>query len=231
MANRIHPTAIIGAGVELGDDNIIGPYSVILGPTRIGDGNWIAPHVLIGTPAEFRGGPHPAGWEGEIAGGGVRIGNGNTIREFVAVTQGTHEATTIGDDCYLLARSQVAHDCRLHNGVTLADAVQLAGHTHVWSWANLGLGAVVHQRSSIGPGAMVGMGAVVLKEVAAFTKVVGNPSRVIGMNSVGLSRRGCSPQTVEEFGRHLAGETDLPAGLPQDVADELTAWLKARANQ
>jgi UDP-N-acetylglucosamine acyltransferase len=78
---------------------------------------------------------------------------------------------------------------------------------------------------------MVGMGTVVLKEVAAFSKVVGNPARVIGMNSVGLSRRGCSPETVEEFGRHLAGETDLPAGLPDEVANELTAWLKAQASQ
>ena len=53
--NHVHPTAVIAAGVELGDGNTIGPYAVILGPARIGDGNWIGPHVVIGPPAEIRG--------------------------------------------------------------------------------------------------------------------------------------------------------------------------------
>ena len=64
VANRIHPTAVLGEGVELGEDNVIGPFAVIAGPVRIGDGNWIGPHVTIGTPGEDRHRPHPAAWDG-----------------------------------------------------------------------------------------------------------------------------------------------------------------------
>src|SRR5262249_10320135 len=147
--------------VELGEDNIVGPYAVIVGPCRIGDRNWIAPHVVIGTPAEYRGGEHPVGWEGELAGGGGQIGDGNIIRESVTINQGTHDTTAIGDDCYLLARSHVGHDCVLDNGVVLSDAVQIGGHTRIWSWVNVGMGTVIHQRMQVGPGAMIGMGSSV----------------------------------------------------------------------
>jgi UDP-N-acetylglucosamine acyltransferase len=224
VANRIHPTAVIGDGVELGDDNVIGPYTVITGPCRIGNGNWISPHVSIGGPAEYRGGPHPVGWDGELEGPGVRIGDGNTIREYVAVNQGIAATTTIGDRCYLLARSQVAHDCVLENDVTMASAVQLGGHCHVWALANLGLGAVVHQRSVIGPGAMVGMGAAVRKEVGPFAVAVGVPAKPVRLNTVGLQRRGCSDEVIEQLKPFLAGHGDLPAGLPEEVAVLLKRW-------
>ncbi|MFU8849838.1 UDP-N-acetylglucosamine acyltransferase [Micromonospora sp. SL1-18] len=226
MANRIHPTAVVGADVELGDDNIVGPYSVIVGPCRIGNGNWIGPHVVIGTPAEYRGGPHPVGWDGEIAGAGVVIGDNNTFREFVTVQQGTQETTRVGDDCYLLARSHVGHDCVLDDSVTLTGNVALGGHTHVWSWANIGLGTVVHQRGQIGPGAMVGMASAVRRPVEPFTITVGNPARASGVNRVGLSRRGCDDAVIDEFESYLKGRADLPAGLPAEVAEQLTAWVK-----
>jgi UDP-N-acetylglucosamine acyltransferase len=227
MGNRIHPTAIIGDGVELGDDNVIGPYTVIVGPCRIGNGNWIAPHVSIGGPAEYYRGEHPVGWEGEVSGPGVVIGDGNKIREYVAVNQGIHETTKVGDGCYLMARSQIAHDCVIGDGVVMTSAVQLAGHCQVWSGANLGLGTVVHQWSRIGPGAMLGMGAVVTREVPAFSVSKGVPARVTGVNVVGLRRRGCDEDTVEALRPYLAGEIqDLPAGVPDEVAALLKAWAE-----
>lgn len=225
MANRIHPTAIIGEGVELGDDNVIGPYSVIVGPCRIGSGNWIGPYVCVGGPAEYRGGPHPVGWEGEQSGHGVVIGDRNTFREFVAVHQGYEdENTIIGDDNYIMSHSHVDHDCVLHDNITLTSSVQLAGHCQVWSWANLGLGTTVHQRSVIGPGAMVGMGTVVLKRVAPFSTVVGSPARPIGINRVGLSRRGCDDATIDALEPYLWGTAPLPDGLPEPIACLLKAW-------
>jgi UDP-N-acetylglucosamine acyltransferase len=232
MANAIHPTAIIGADVQLGDDNTIGPYSVIVGPTRIGNGNWIGPHVVIGTPAEYRGGPHPTAWnpDGGHAGGGVVIGDNNVLREFVTVNQGIQETTRIGDDCYLLTSSHVGHDCVLRDGVTITDAVQLGGHTHVWSWANIGLGTVVHQRLQVGPGAMVGMGSAVRRTVEPFTITVGNPARATGVNRVGLSRRGCAEDVIDAFEQYLKGRAGLPADLPDDVAAELAAWTKLMAS-
>ncbi|MGH3468883.1 MAG: UDP-N-acetylglucosamine acyltransferase, partial [Thermocrispum sp.] len=95
MANRIHPTAVIGDGVQLGDGNDIGPFAVVVGPVVIGSGNWIGPHCVIGTPASDRGAPHPAAWDGapsgdpEQDGFGVRIGDRNVIREYCSVHQGT----------------------------------------------------------------------------------------------------------------------------------------------
>jgi UDP-N-acetylglucosamine acyltransferase len=232
VANRIHPTAVIGAGVELGDDNVVGPYTVIVGPARIGDGNWIGPHVCIGTPPEYRGKPHPAGWDDEQAGAGVVVGDRNIIREYTAITQGTASPTTVGNECYLLARCQVGHDSVLHNLVTMANAVELGGHTNVWSWANLGIGAVVHQRTHIGPGAMVGMGSAVVKDVVPFSVTKGSPARTTGVNRVGLSRLGCPDPVVEEYAAYLAGKAGaVPVGLPAEIAETLAAWFKAQASR
>lgn len=229
MSNRIHPTAIIGDGVELGDDNVVGPYTVIVGPCRIGSGNWIGPHVSIGTPAEIRGGAHPVGWEGELDGPGVVIGDRCVIREFSSVHQGSHEVTRVGDEVLLLARSHVAHDCAVDDGVTMAAGVRLAGHTQVGAWATIGMGTVVHQRVRIGPGAMVGMGSAVRQDVPSFAIAVGNPARTSGVNTVGLSRRGVSDEVIEEFGQYFRGRAELPAGLPPEMAQTLRAWVKTAA--
>jgi UDP-N-acetylglucosamine acyltransferase len=229
--NRIHPTAVVGDGVELGTGNVIGPYSVIVGPVRLGDRNWIAPHVVIGTPAEYRTGPHPVGWDGESAGAGVVIGDDNIIREFVTVNQGTQESTRIGDGCYVLARSHIGHDCVVDDAVTLSDAVQLGGHTHVWSWANIGMATVVHQRCQIGPGAMVGMGSAVRRRVDPFTIAVGNPSRTSGVNRVGLARQGCAETAIDEFESYLKGQIPFPAGLPEQVADQVAAFAKIASEE
>ncbi|MEV6524103.1 UDP-N-acetylglucosamine acyltransferase [Longispora sp. NPDC051575] len=230
MANRIHPSAIVGAGVELGDGNVIGPYTVIVGPTRIGDGNWIGPMASIGTPAEYRAGNHPVGWEGELDGAGVVIGDGNIIRDFVTVNQGVHVTTTVGDNCYLLARSHVGHDCVLDDLVTLSDNVQLGGHTRVWSWSNIGMGTVVHQYGHIGPGAMVGMGSAVRKDIAPFMTAVGNPAREVSVNRVGLSRRGCDEEQVDAVEAYLKNKGDLPVGLPTEIIEQFAAWLKRSEN-
>jgi UDP-N-acetylglucosamine acyltransferase len=228
VANRIHPTAVVGDGVVLGDGNLVGPYSVILGPCRIGDGNWIGPHVSIGAPAEWRGGPHPAAWDGELAGEGVEIGDGNRLREFVTVHQGTKRATRIDDECYLLVRSHVGHDVLLDNGVTLSCSAQLGGHTEVGAHANIGMGAVIHQHSRIGPGAMVGMGASVRREVAPFSIAVGNPAREVGVNEVGLGRCGVNGPVAEAMAEYVKGHAPVPDGLPGEIAALLTAWERGR---
>jgi UDP-N-acetylglucosamine acyltransferase len=230
MANRIHPTAVIGDGVELGDDNVIGPYTVILGPCTIGNGNWIGPHVGLGAPAEDRDAPEPVAWEGELAGCGVTIGDGNRFREFVSIHQGTKRTTTIGDGCFLLAGTHVAHDGVLGTGVTLSCGAQLGGHTTVWDHANIGMGTVVHQHSVIGPGAMVGMGGAVRREVVPFSVTVGNPQRVVKINRVGLRRRGCPDAVIDAMEPLVVGERGAGlhevAGLPADLAAVLTRWAQ-----
>ncbi|MQA11890.1 MAG: UDP-N-acetylglucosamine acyltransferase [Pseudonocardiaceae bacterium] len=231
MTNRIHPTAVVGDGVELGSDNVIGPYAVLVGPAIIGNGNWIGPHVTIGTPAEDRAGPHPAAWDYpptadvEQDGHGVRVGDRNRIREYVSVHQGIRRSTRIGDDCYLLRGSHAGHDVLIDDRVTVACAVQLGGHTHVWGCANIGMSSTVHQHSRIGPGAMVGMSSAVRREVGAFTISVGNPARVSGVNVVGLRRQGCGDATIEALTPFCTGKGELPAtALPAELGTLLEAW-------
>ncbi|MCW3045179.1 MAG: UDP-N-acetylglucosamine acyltransferase [Actinobacteria bacterium] len=235
MGNRIHPTAVVGDAVHLGDGNVVGPYAVLLGPCRIGDNNWIGPHATLGAPAERRAGPHPAAWDGELAGTellgtGVEIGCDNVIREYVSVHQGSVAGPTrLGDGGYLMTGSHLGHDSVVGDGVTIASAVQIAGGCHVWAWVSLGLGAVVHQDTVVGPGAMIGMGSPVRGVVDPFSLVVGNPARKAGFNTVGLTRRGCSEELIPALEAYLRGRAELPAGLPEEVALMLQTWERAQA--
>lgn len=192
--NSVHPTAVIGDDVTLGDGNVIGAFAVILGPARIGDRNWIGPHVVIGTPAEIRGIDH-----GLIAGGigtGIQIGDDNVIREYTTVHQGHYATTVIGNGCYLMNKCYIAHDDVLHDGVTMASSVTLGGHVQVGTGANLGMGAIVHQRRVIGGLAMVGMSAVVTRDVPPASLAYGNPCRVRSANRVGMQRAGVSADVI-----------------------------------
>ena len=207
-ANRIHPTAVIGDEVELGDGNVIGAYAVLLGPARIGSGNWIGPHAVVGTPGESRGATHPSA--DEPCGNGLVIGDGNVLREFSSIHQGLHDVTRVGDDCFLMAGGHLGHDVHLGDEVTVANAVMVGGHTWVGRRANLGLGAVIHQRSVIGAGAMVAMGAGVKAPIPPYATVAGSPARVSGVNA-------------RQALREDAGNGD------QAVVDLLTAYYRVRA--
>jgi UDP-N-acetylglucosamine acyltransferase len=234
LGNRIHPTAVVGEAVHMGDGNVVGPYAVLLGPSRIGDDNWIGPHATLGAPAERRAGPHPAAWDGEpgggdLAGGGVEIGCDNVIREYVSVHQGSVGPTRLGDGGYLMTGSHLGHDCVVGDEVTIASAVQIAGGCHVWAWVGLGLGAVVHQDTVVGPGAMIGMGSPVRGVVDPFSLMVGNPARKAGFNTVGLTRRGCPEGLIPALEAYLRGRAALPEGLPEDLAGVLQSWERAQA--
>jgi UDP-N-acetylglucosamine acyltransferase len=207
----VHPTAVIGPGVQLGTGVVIAPYAVLSGPCRVGDDVWIGPHTAIGTPAQMRGGAHPevAGprLNGD-AGAGVVIGRDTVVREFVTIHQGVERATEVGADCFLMAYAHVPHDAWLGRGVTLSNSVQLGGHTWIGPGANIGLGAVVHQRSTIGAHAMVGMQSAVTKPVPPFSVAVGVPARVTGVNRVGIERLGIDGATADAWHELLrSGET------------------------
>ncbi|MGH3467785.1 MAG: UDP-N-acetylglucosamine acyltransferase, partial [Thermocrispum sp.] len=188
-------------------------------------------------PASDRWAPHPAAWDGapsgdpEQDGFGVRIGDRNVIREYCSVHQGTQRTTTVGGDCYFLRSAHVAHDCRIGDGVTLGSNVVVGGHSEVWSLANLGLGVVVHQKSTIGPGAMVGMGAAVTREIAPFTISRGVPAHVTGLNIVGLSRRGVSAETIAELEPYLRHGSGEPPALPEEVSALLKEWAARRTQR
>ena len=216
--NRIHHTAVVGAGVEMGSGNVIGAYAVLLGPMRLGDGNWIGPHVVLGTPPEVRGIDH--GTElGGGSGNGVEIGDGNVIREYTTVHQGHYAVTHLGNRCVLMNRVYIAHDGMVAEGVTMASGTSLGGHVHIGASANLGMGVVVHQHRVIGPLAMVGMGSVVTRDLPPCSLSYGNPCRVRSANRVGLRRAGVPSAVVDAVDRVYA------EGLSVDQArDASTAW-------
>jgi UDP-N-acetylglucosamine acyltransferase len=196
MGNSIHPTAIIEPTVVLGDGNHVGPYAVIEGDVRIGDGNWIGPHVTIGTPAQYT--TEKFEFNGQRA-SGVTIGDRCVLREYVTVHQPSTYQTVVEDDCYFMAYCHISHDTVIRRGVNLANNTQIAGFTEIQEKANVGLSVVIHQHSTIGAYAMIGMAAVVNKDIPPFSKAAGNPARLRGINTVGLSRAGFSAELVDRI--------------------------------
>lgn len=189
--NDIHPTALVGKGVELGDGNVIGPYAVLMGPMEMGDDNWVASHVVLGTVSEWSADKGAAAIARRHQ-AGLRIGNSNVFREYVTAEQGTDGPTVVGDECYVMFGARVPHDGHIEDRVTLACHTVVGGHGTVRRGANIGLGAIVHQGLTVGPLAMVGMQAAVTGDVPPFALMMGVPARVRGANVVGMTRAGVS---------------------------------------
>ncbi len=120
VTNDIHPTAVIGPQVEMGEGNVIGPFCVLQGPVRLGDGNFLSPHVLIGAAAEVRGNVFVPSWREESEEGGVEIGSRNVLKELVSVNTGWRTVTRVGDDCLLMNGSYLAHDTQTRDRVTVS---------------------------------------------------------------------------------------------------------------
>lgn len=207
MGNQVHPTAVIGPGVELGTDNVIGPFAVLTGPCRLGDRNWIGAHAVIGSPPEVRGHDHGLPWGGEAVGHGVEIGDDNILREFTTVHSGWGRLTRLGNRCYLMNKVHVGHDGVIDDDATLSAAATLAGHVTVGAEATVGMDCTVHQYRAVGPGSMIGMGATVTRDVPPYAKAFGSPARVRGVNDVGMRRRGISADDIAA----LAAQYDADA--------------------
>ena len=188
VGNRVHPTAILGPFVEMGDDNTIGPYCTIMNGTRIGNGNYFEAHCSVGSPAEKHGfmrTDDPVRVTQRVV-----IGDRNIIREFTTINAGTKGNTRMGNDCVMLRGSHLSHDSILEDKVTVSCNVLIGGESHIMQGANLGLGCILHQYSVVGSWAMVGMGAVCTKSLVIFPceTYAGNPARWLKRNRVGMDR-------------------------------------------
>lgn len=212
--------------MELGDGITIGPGAVVLGPAVVEDDCWIGPHCVIGTPPEITSEPHNRAWDGELAHAGVHLGEGVTVRELSTVHQGSYRPTSIGAGTWLLNRAYVAHDCAVGAGVTLSAGVSLGGHVRVGDGVNLGMNAVVHQRRVVGPLSMVGMGAVVSRDVPPFAKAFGGPVRLRGVNAVGMSRAGFGEAAIRALADAYA-RSEVPADLPEELREAFAWWTEA----
>jgi UDP-N-acetylglucosamine acyltransferase len=194
---QIHPAALVESGATLGAGCIIHPYAVIRRHCVLGDGVVVHPFAVIG------GDPQDLGFN--VANQStVRVGPRTVIREHVTVSRATRagESTEIGADCFLMASCHVAHDCRVGDRVVIANAALLAGHVQVGDRSFLGGGAFIHQFCRIGEGAMIGGGARISLDVPPFTMVI-DRNALIGLNKVGLRRRGLDRATLDELKRAL----------------------------
>lgn len=203
--NQIHPSAVIGPNVEIGNNNIIGPNSVLLGPLKLGDNNWIGPSVVIGTPPQSRGHEHPRPWDESLSGKGIEIGSRNIIREFATVQSPTKGITKVGNDCFLMTQIHIPHDAVIGHRVTIANSSHIAGHCVIQDDVTLGLSTSIHQFTVVGKGAMVGMGSIVTRDVPPFAMVFGAPSKLKGCNRIGMKRQGIDDSVIEsldDFYRH-----------------------------
>ncbi|MDZ7369953.1 MAG: acyl-ACP--UDP-N-acetylglucosamine O-acyltransferase [candidate division KSB1 bacterium] len=204
----IHPTAIVDPKAELGENVSVGPYTIIEGDVQIGDNTTIASQVLIadgariGSGCRIHHGAVIATLPQDLKFGGEKttfeIGNNTTVREFCTLNRGTQMRgkSVVGSNCLLMAYTHVAHDCIVGDNVILANAVQLAGHVTVEDWAIIGGLTGVHQFCRIGRHVMVGGHFRVTKDVPPYILASEEPLRFVGLNSVGLRRRGFSEETM-----------------------------------
>ncbi|MEO0085782.1 MAG: acyl-ACP--UDP-N-acetylglucosamine O-acyltransferase [candidate division WOR-3 bacterium] len=186
----IHPTAVVDPSVEFGPGVEVGPFCRLQGRVSVGAGTRLMTGVVIG------GEPMDRRYAGEET--GVAIGCNNTFYEYATVhrSTGAGTLTRIGDANCIMAYVHIAHNCRVGSNCTLTNGVQLAGHVEVGDGATIGGLTGVHQFCRIGELAMVGACSYVNKDVPPFMLAAGNPCRVFGVNTVGLSRAGKTAETV-----------------------------------
>lgn len=232
----IHPAAIVAAGAKIGADVTIGPYCMVGPDVELGDGVELLSHVVvmghttIGARtrifpfASIGHAPQDLRYKDEPT--TLDIGVECIIREGVTMNPGTPNGTgktLVGDRCFFLAQSHVAHDCRVGNNVILTNNVMLAGHCKIGDFAIIGGGAGIHQYVRVGPHAFIGGLAGVENDVIPYGMVLGNRAYLAGLNIIGLRRRGFSREQIHDLRRAyrllFANEGTL-AERVEDVAEE-----------
>lgn len=209
----IHPTAIVSPQARLAPDVEVGPYTVIaedveIGPkTKIGASCFIDDGARIGSEVQIFHGAVVSGRPQDLKYAGEKtyffVGDKTIIREFVTLHRGTSATgkSMVGKNCLLMAYVHVAHDCRVGGNVIMANCAQLGGHVEVGDWAIIGGGTVVHQFCKVGGHVMVGGGFKIAQDLVPFALAAGYPLRVIGVNKIGLERRGFQKETISVLKR------------------------------
>jgi len=224
---RVHPTAIVEDGAQVGADCVVHALAIIRRHAVLGENVVVHPFAVVGSdPQDLKFDP--------AAASGVRIGAGTVLREHVTVNRATRPAgwTEIGTNCFLMTASHVAHDCRLGDGVTLANAVLLGGHVQIGAHAFLGGAALVHQFVRIGDSAMISGGTRAAQDIAPYA-MAAERNEIIGLNLLGLKRRGFARDTVNEIKRAFRA-VFLPSGNIRELAAaalEEGGWASAEARR
>jgi UDP-N-acetylglucosamine acyltransferase len=206
---QIHPSAVVEEGASLADDVQIGafayvgarvrlaeavqlmPHATVTGATELGPRTIVHSHAVLGGGPQYRGDP---GADARLV-----IGADNVIREHVTMNGGSAKGgglTRVGDRGYFMAYSHVAHDCRIGDGVTMANGVALGGHVVIDDGVNLGGLSAIQQFCRIGCNAFIGGVSGVPGDVIPYGIVWGDRARLHGLNLVGLKRRGVTRERI-----------------------------------
>ena len=207
---EVHPTAIVEPGADLGKGVVVGPWCTVgpdvalndgvrlishvtvAGRTTIGPDTVVYPFASVGMP------PQDLKYRGEAS--RLEIGSGNTIREHVTMNPGTEGGgmvTRVGDNGLFMIGAHVAHDCTVGDRVVFANNASIAGHVTVGDFAIIGGLSTVHQFCRIGAHAMIGLNTAVVGDVIPFGSVAGDRARMVGLNVVGLRRRGFARSDIQ----------------------------------
>jgi len=222
---QVGPFCYIGPDVEIGAGTVLHQGVTIVGRTRVGSRNTIYPNVCIGTP------PQDINYRDEPT--ETVVGDDNVIRECVTIHRGTTKenlVTRVGSHCYLMACSHVAHDCLLGDHVIFGNNVLVGGHAHLESGVNVNGGAAIHPFTTVGRLAYIGGLTRIVQDVPPFMIVEGHPSRVRGVNAIGMRRAGIAEEVAEAMGRayrriyrrgrpraEVLEEMDREDGWPEEV--------------
>ena len=188
---NIGPFCIIGDDVEIDEGTNILSHAVIKGPTKIGKNNVIYQFSSIGEDTPDKK------YKGEDT--QLIIGDNNIFREGVTIHRGTIQdkgITKIGNSNLLMAYTHIAHDCLVGNSNIFANNAGIAGHVAIGNYVVIGGYSAVHQFCSLGDYSFAGMNTSITMDVPAYIKVASNPARVIGLNSVGMSRNNIPPESI-----------------------------------
>lgn len=201
----VHPDA------RLGNNVVVEPFAYVSGNVVIGDGSWIGPNATIMDGARIgkncrifptavvSGIPQDLKFRGEDT--TAELGDNTTVREGATVNRGTAAVgkTTVGSNCLLMAYSHVGHDCCIGDNCIIGNTTGLAGEVKVDDWAILSGGTLVHQFTHVGAHVFVGGGSRIRIDVPPFIKADRDPLSFMGLNSVGLSRRGFTKERIDEI--------------------------------
>lgn len=246
----IHNLSVVHPDAKIGKDVKIGPFCNIYGDVEIGDGTELISHVTVMDGARigknckiFPGAvigaiPQDLKFQGEYT--TLEVGDNNTIRECVTLNRGTASRgkTVIGSNNLIMAYCHVGHDCVLGNHLVISNDTQIAGEVEIDDWAVVGGSCAIVQFSKIGKHAMVSGKLAVIKDVPPYAKAGRDPISYVGINSVGLNRRGFSQETINLISdcyrivylrgfNHTQALDVLKAEIPQCVErDEIISFLQ-----
>lgn len=216
--NTIHPTAIIGKNVILGDNNTIGAYAIIEGNTVIGNNNQIGPHTAIGV--ESTDTKHI---DFEFGTPQLVIGDNNVIREFCVVEQPCYESESrICNDVFLMQGVHLSHDNVIFNHVVITNQCVVGGIAKILEGADLGMGCTINQYTVVGQYCIVATGAACMKNVKPFSRYI--PNKPMSVNSYAIKKYGFTDY-ADEIAAYVLEDAQPASERIKAIVKEFDGWV------